>query len=482
MFGSPFPTASPARRRSWLYMAAAATTALALAGCGATGAGATSSSSAASSSTAVAGGGSSGAPASGSSSAASVALNTPAQDAAAAITVWVDSTRMDAVKAYQKANPGVKLTVVTYDGNANGSNTFKTKMQLLDKAGSGWPDVVFTTDNNSAAWGSADGTKDLAPVDQGLVPAATIDKFAKGALDVCTINGVAYCLRNDLAQNVLWYNKKLMDQFGYTVPKTWEEYQALAAKVATEHPGYILGTAGDAWTPEMYMWGSECPANSVTGATAITVDTTDAKCVRAAKMIDTMVANKTMSMLSLFGPDFVKQQGAKVLMLPGPSWYGGAVFQGTMKTPKGEVAVAPALHWADQNPPVTGNVGGGAWWISSHSKNIAAAAAFATWVTTADGYQVDVAPGYPAYAPAAKKWIAKQQASGYWANDISAPIIAAAGQVWSGWGSAQFSQESIWSKTMLAGQASGKTVESLLPAWQTAIQQQAQIFGYSVNK
>ena len=297
MFGTA-PTASRARRRTWLVAAAAATTALALAACGATGAGATSSSSAAPSTTAAAaasggaatGGATSGGAATGgaggSSSAASVPLNTPAQDTGATITVWVDSTRMDAVKAYQKANPSAKLNVVTYDGNANGSNTFKTKMQLLDKAKSGWPDVVFTTDNNSAAWGSAQGTKDLAPVNQGLIPAATIDKFAKGALDVCTINGVAYCLRNDLAQNVLWYNKKLMDQFGYTVPKTWEEYQALAAKVATEHPGYILGTAGDAWTPELYMWGSECPANSVTGATAITVNTTDAKCVRAAKMID----------------------------------------------------------------------------------------------------------------------------------------------------------------------------------------------------
>lgn len=478
MFGASAPTAPRARRRIWLSTTLAAATALALVGCGATGSGATSSSSASPTSSS-AGPAASGA-AAGSSTAP--AINTPAQDAGAAVTVWVDSTRMDAVKAFQAANSKVKLNVVTYDGNANGSNTFKTKMQLLDKAGSGWPDVVFTTDNNSAAWGSAQGTGDLAPVTQGLIPAATLSKFAKGALDVCTINGVAYCLRNDLAQNVLWYNKKLMGQFGYTVPTTWEEYQTLAAKVAKDHPGYIMGTAGDAWTPELYMWGSECPANNVTGATAIKVDTSDPKCVRAAKMIDSMVANKTMSMLSLFGPDFVAQQGAKVLMLPGPSWYGGAVFQGTIKTPKGEIAVAPPLHWADQNPPVTGNVGGGAWWISSHSKNIAAAAAFATWVTTDDGYQVKVAPGYPAYAPAAAKWIAKQQASGYWANDISAPIIAAAGQVWSGWGSAQFSQESVWSKTVLAGQSSGKTVESLLPAWQTAIEQQAKIFGYTVSK
>jgi multiple sugar transport system substrate-binding protein len=404
------------------------------------------------------------------------------QDSKAPITVWVDSTRLAAAQAFQKANPDTPIKIENYDGNANGSNTFKTKMSLYDRADSGWPDVVFTTDNNSASWGSTDGTGSLAPLNKGLVPQATLDGFAKGAMDVCTINGSTYCLRNDLAQNVLWYDQKLMTQFGYDVPTTWEEYQALADKVATEHPGYIVGTAGDAWAPEIYMWAAECPANKVTGATSITVNTGDPNCVRAAQMLDKLIANKTMSTLSLFGPEFVNQQGAKVLMLPGPSWYGGAVFQGTIKTPKGQIAVAPPLHWADQDPPVTGNVGGGAWWISSHSKNLTAARDFAVWVTTNDAYQADLAPGFPADTAAATKWLAKQQSSGYWANDISEPIIAAAGQVWPGWGSASFSQEAVWAKVVQAGMAKGDSIESLLPTWQTEIENQAKVNGYSVSK
>ena len=87
------------------------------------------------------------------------------------------------------------------------------------------------------------------------------------------MEGQVYCLRNDLAQAVLWYNKTLMDKFGYTVPTTWEEYQALGEKVAKEHPGYIVGTAGDAWTPEVFMWASKCQANDVTGPKAVTVKT-----------------------------------------------------------------------------------------------------------------------------------------------------------------------------------------------------------------
>jgi ABC-type glycerol-3-phosphate transport system substrate-binding protein len=404
------------------------------------------------------------------------------QDPKAPISVWVDSTRLAAAEAFQKANPDTPIKIENYDGNANGSNTFKTKMALYDRADSGWPDVVFTTDNNSASWGSADGTGSLAPLNKGLVPQETLDGFAKGAMDVCTIDGATYCLRNDLAQNVLWYDQKLMTEFGYDVPTTWEEYEALADKVATEHPGYIVGTAGDAWAPEIYMWAAECPANKVTGATSITVNTGDPNCVRAAQMMDKLIANETMSTLSLFGPEFVKEQGAKVLMLPGPSWYGGAVFQGTIKTPEGQIAVAPPLHWADQDPPVTGNVGGGAWWISSHSKNLEAARDFAVWVTTSEEYQADLAPGFPADTAAATKWLEKQQSSGYWANDISEPIIAAAGQVWPGWGSAAFSQEAIWAKVVQAGMAKGDSIESLLPAWQTEIENQAKVNGYSVSK
>src|SRR5689334_25396038 len=48
------------------------------------------------------------------------------QDDNATITVWVDADRSPAVDAFKKANPDVKLNVVSYDGSANGSNSFRT--------------------------------------------------------------------------------------------------------------------------------------------------------------------------------------------------------------------------------------------------------------------------------------------------------------------------------------------------------------------
>lgn len=407
------------------------------------------------------------------------------QDSSSTITIWVDADRQAAAKAFKKANPDAKIKVVTYDGSANGSNSFRTKMQLFNRSGKGWPDVVFSTQNNDAAWASqkSGGKQAFAAVlDKGLVPQGTLDKFTEGALNPCTVDGQVYCLRNDLAQAVLWYDKSLMDQFGYALPTTWEQYQALGEKVAKEHPGYIVGTAGDSWTPEVFMWASKCEANNITGPATVTVKTDTTQCKRAGSMLDALRENGTVPVISVFTPEFVKKYSGKVLMMPGPAWYAGAIFNNpqSLNVPAGELGVAAPLPWKDEDKAVTGNVGGGTWFISSRSKNLKAAAKFVTFVTTADDYQVDRALGYPAYAPAAKRWIAKQESSKYFATSLQ-PIVTAASQVWDGWGYGIFSQEAVWAKTMTPAITGGKSIVDLLPTWQTAIENQAKVDGYKVN-
>jgi multiple sugar transport system substrate-binding protein len=229
------------------------------------------------------------------------------------------------------------------------------------------------------------------------------------------------------------------------------------------------------------MWASKCGANQVTGPKAVTVDTSGPGCTRMASLLDTLIKNKTMSLSSVFSSDFDKNQAHKVLMLPGPSWYGGALFEGTFKTPRKQIAVAPMPQWSGDTTPSTGNVGGGTWLLSAHSANLKAAAAFMTWVTTSDDYQGKLAPGYPAFAAAAKTWLANQSASNYYAGDIAAPLTAAASQVWPGWGYGQFSQEAIWAATVTPGVNAGKTIVSLLPAWRDAVANYAKADGYQVT-
>ena len=408
-----------------------------------------------------------------------------AKQSNAPITVWVDATRVPAAKAFEAAYPKDNIKVVTYDGAANGTNSFQTKMNLYDKANSGWPDVVWSTQDNDASWASQKDGKTqafAAVLDQGYISKTTLDGFNPGALDPCTVNGHVYCFRNDLAPNVLWYNASMLKQFGYTVPTTWQQYEALGVKLASEHPGYIIGSVGDSFEgPEIYMWGSKCQANDITGARAVTINTTSANCKRGASLMDTLTANGSLTQDSIFSPDFVKKYTGKVLMIPGPAWLGGAIFDSktSLNVPAGQIGVAAPPTWGSE-APATGDVGGGTWFISSHSKNLAEAKKFAEFVTTAPNYQVKLAPGLPAFASAQKQWLAAQEQSGYYVTPLT-ELTNASSVVWPGWGAGQFSQEAIWAKTMIPAVAAGKKVVDMLPAWQTAIADQAQTFGYTVS-
>jgi ABC-type glycerol-3-phosphate transport system substrate-binding protein len=406
---------------------------------------------------------------------------TEATQSSGPLTVWVDSTRMPAAQAFEKANPNVKLDIVTYDGDANGSNTLQTKVSLFDRTGSGWPDVVFSAENNEVSWTQPAGF--TAPLNKGLIPGSVLSQFSTGALAPCTVNGTVYCLRNDLAPTMLWYNAPLMRKWGYQVPATWTQYEQIGEEVAKQHPGYIVGAAGDTFTPEIFMWASQCQANDITGIRAVTVNVTASNCTRMASLLDTLLQDKSMSKLSAFSSAFDKQEKGKVLMLPGPVWFAGSVFNTTsgLNTPKGQMAAAPMPQWPGTGTPATGDVGGGLWLLSAHSAHLAAAVQFLEWVTTNDAYQADLAPGLPAYAPAATKWLSNQQTSGYFANNIVPVVQQVAGQVWPDWGYGKFSQEAIWAATVTPGITAGKSIVSMLPAWQTAITNYATAAGYQVS-
>jgi len=404
------------------------------------------------------------------------------QDPSAPITVWVDASRQPAVDAFEEANPDVELNVETYDGGADGSGSFQTKIEAFNQAGSGWPDVVFSTQNNDAAWASQGTEPFAAPVDKGLFESSFLEGFTEGALAPLTVDGTVYGLRNDLAPTVTWYDKSLMDQFGYTPPATWEEYEALGKLVATEHPGYIVGAIGDSWTPEVYFWGAQAPMNTVTGVDEFSADASDPKTVAMAEVLDGLNDAGVLAQESVFSPEFLQKHTGKVLMLPGPVWYSGALFQNadSLNAAPGTMTAGVPLSW-DGEEPAAGNVGGGTWFASRHSANLEAVTEFLTFVTSDDRYQVELAPGLPAYSAAGDKWLAKQAEANFFTADFVDNVGTAATMVWDGWGYPKFSQEAVWAKTVTPELAGGESMVDLLPTWETALKNEAQANGYKVS-
>ena len=405
------------------------------------------------------------------------------QDDSAPITVWTDATRLPSVQAYQHAHPNVRMNIVTFDGSADGSTYLQTKVQLFDRTHNGWPDVVFAspTDVTWAAEPTSPTAQAFAaPVDEGLVPKSTLDNFAQGSLTPCQFNGHTYCLRNDIAQVVLWYNKTLLDQWGYQVPTTWEQYQQLGEQIAHDHPGYLVGAIGDTNSQESYFWSAQCPAQQLTGPDTLRVDTTDSHCTKMAGLLDTLVKAGSVTTQGFFGQGFAKTYGSKVAMAVGPSWYGQYLFNSAFKTPAGQITAAAPLKWRGDTKAVTGNVGGGVWMISSHSRNLKASTAVAQWLTTSNDNLTN-APTYPAYAPGAAAWLANPANKDYFATDVTGVFQQAANEVWSGWGNTKFSDATSWSSVVLPALTSGKTLAQTLPAWGNEIANEAKSVGYTVT-
>jgi multiple sugar transport system substrate-binding protein len=401
------------------------------------------------------------------------------------ITVWVDASREPAVTAFQEAYPDIPVKLETYDGSAGGSGSFQSKITLMDQAGEGWPDVVFSTQQNDAIWASKQTTGGeqgfAAPLNKGFLDEEFLDGFAPGSLDYATIDGTVYGLRNDLAQTVFYYNQTLLDQFGYEVPTTWEEYGALGDTLAAEHPGYILGSMGDSFMTYVYYGGSKSPVFQSPEPGVFHSDTSDEHAQNISKIIDGMLANGTLVQDSFFSAEFAEKYVDKLVGVPGPVWYTGAIFQGGLATPAGQIGVAPPLSWEGEEV-AAGNVGGGQWYASSHSKNLEAVKTFLEFVTSADEFQVEASSGYPAYTSAAEKWLDKLAGDAYFVNDDFKTVMSdAAGQIWDGWNVTSWSPETAWSKIVIPGIAAGETVESLLPAWQEELENEATVNGYTVK-
>src|SRR3954469_17622392 len=329
------------------------------------------------------------------------AQGAPAKGASGSLTVWVDAVRLPVAKLYAKTHPKVHVKIVTYDGDGNGSTTMQTKIQLWNRVGKGWPDIIFTEQANDPVW-MGQPPFDYAMDLKKVFPKKTLASWPAPSLRQCTVNGHLVCLQDNLAQEILYVNKKLMTKFGYAVPTTWQEWGALGAKVAKEHPGYIIGNIGDSYGAWLYLWADKCPISQVIATNTVRINADDIHCARMASLLDPLIKNGTVPAESVFTADFATKWGGetdKILLMPGPVWYAKDIFSGTLHVPAGEMTAALPLRWGSE-PLVTGQVGGGPWVVSKHTKYTAAAVDFVKWATTSSAVKSKgnaLSPGYSSF-------------------------------------------------------------------------------------
>lgn len=336
------------------------------------------------------------------------------------LLVWVDATREPAAKTYKAAVAGkvdVKIEVID-------PTTLISKIQLFNTTKKGWPDVVFSgAPNDFATW--ADPANGYAAPLNDTVSKEIFDGYGT-ANDWCKIDGKFYCLKNDLAQNVLWYDTKVFKELGLTVPTTMDEFASTAMKL--KGTGYIAGTVANNALYNGFLWSNGCQMTDVVDSGTIRIAPGSKECTEVTDLLQPLVDAGVMETQDPFDAAFLKKypQAGKVAMTVGPSWFGEFVFKPAESwgIPEGRIAAAEMPQWAGQDKAYSGEWGGGVWVASAHAKFPQAAADAVTFLATDDSIQKD-AVTYPAYGPALEVWKEKISADKYYAAD---PIPAMAAQ------------------------------------------------------
>ncbi len=398
-----------------------------------------------------------------------------AQDAVT-INVWSDTPRLDAFAAYDASHDNVTLNVVTV-----APADLVTKLQLAMQADSEIPDVIFMSDINYAAQLSTRRSNYLMDLTD-IVPQALQDKFYPNANAPCLVNGKLLCLRNDIAHMITWYNEPQLAELGFSPPTTWEEFAVLGAELGPQ--GYVLGSGVEPFPLLAFLVSDGCAiAMPVAGKEdTVSIDLTTESCLKAARMVDGMLANGSLSNVGPFDPAFVElAKAGKVPLMIGPTWFGEYVIKPTYELASGLLSAAIPPRWEDQDQPLAWSWGGGTFGGWKDTAYPAEVVDILQWMSS-DVANQTTAVTLPAHEPSAIAWGANLNADGYYANDgVFAAMVDSAQFSHPLYTAIRIDVPGAIAKTLVPAIASGQTVESALPALQEELVNLAGLNGYTVE-
>jgi raffinose/stachyose/melibiose transport system substrate-binding protein len=181
-----------------------------------------------------------------------VAFATVSPAAAATTTItWLSDNTPSAIatenaiiRAFQKANPGIKVVLHTRPGGAEADNLVKTKLAT------GTMEDVFNY-NSGALLGAINPAKTLVDVSKASFQKNVFDSFKPAV----TVNGKQYGAPWGAAMGGgIYYNVPAFKKAGISsTPKTWAELIDDAKKIKATGVDAICGTFGDSWTAQLFL-------------------------------------------------------------------------------------------------------------------------------------------------------------------------------------------------------------------------------------
>jgi ABC-type glycerol-3-phosphate transport system substrate-binding protein len=392
------------------------------------------------------------------------------------VLVWTDAVRLPGFEAYRDSVADTVDVTVELVAQAD----ILPKIQLAKQAGSGAPDVVFAQPNEIALYQSPqlDYALEWTPE---LAGAGFLEGFGK-ANHWCEIDGKTWCVKNDLAQTVLWYDSETFKELGLTIPTTMDEFATTALKL--HDAGYSSGAIGEAIFYAAYLWPSGCPVADVVSSTELHINSQDPKCTRVAELVQPLVDAGALDRRSPFDAGFIKDiAGGKVAMTLGPSWYGDFVIRDpkTWAHPAGRISTAPMPKWAGDDVAYSGEWGGGIFVANKGSQDPQAAIDTLKWMVS-DPEHVKTGPTFPAYGPANEIWTARVATDDYYVGDVGDAMTVQSQLIRPSVGPVRYPLDAEIGATLAQSIRDGQPIQAAIDALAQQSANLAQTAGYSVTQ
>lgn len=149
-------------------------------------------------------------------------------------------------KAFEAANPDIKVEVETRPGGAEGDNLIKTRLatgEMTDvfQYNSGSLFQAINPQQNLVDLTSEPWQANVPALFKGVVTAP--DGTVRGAPIGTAMGGGVY------------YNRKIYADLGLSVPKTWAEFMANNEKIKAAGKTAVIQTFKDTWTSQLFVLG-----------------------------------------------------------------------------------------------------------------------------------------------------------------------------------------------------------------------------------
>jgi multiple sugar transport system substrate-binding protein len=298
---------------------------------------------------------------------------------ASPITTSGADPRAVLIQAFEKANPGIHVTLVSAP---NDTDTNRAALTTQISGGSASPDVYM----GDVIWPAQFGAHQLAVPLSTLLPQSFFHIFAPGLVDGATYKGQVYGAPFFEDQGFLYYRKDLLTAAGLTPPTTFEQLmtdaQTLQRAGKVKYGFVWQGASYEGATCDFMEYLTSAGGSVLNGsATSSTIDSPQA--LKALTFMKSLVTSGvTPSAVSTF-----QESQSMAAFAAGQSaflrnWdYAYSDSQSAGSAVIGKVGVEPMPTFNGHPTPGYSNIGGWNLYINPHSKNQAADVTFIKWMT-----------------------------------------------------------------------------------------------------